>query len=110
MPGFDDFLTKVRRKLTDLAKKNLAEHRDEAVADGKAFLEETRLDLERWTGLLADGKLSRDDFEWLVAGKKDLAELALLKQKGLARVRIDRFRNGLIDIVIDTAVSTFVPG
>jgi len=110
MPGFDDFLSSVRKKLTNLVKRNLQDHRDEAIADGKEFLEKARADLERWTGLLAEGKLSRDDFEWLVAGKKDLAELTLLKQKGLAQVRVDRFKNGLLDIVIDTAVDTFLPG
>ncbi|KKK50796.1 hypothetical protein LCGC14_3121460, partial [marine sediment metagenome] len=32
-------------------------------------------DLKRWTKLLAQGDLSKDDFEWLIAGKKDLAEI-----------------------------------
>lgn len=32
-----------------------------------------RWKLERWSQLLASGVLSKDDFAWLVQGKKDLA-------------------------------------
>jgi hypothetical protein len=64
--------------------------------------------LRRWTKLLAQGDLSKDDFEWLVAGKKDLAEMEALKQTGLALVRLERFQNALISLVIDTAFETFV--
>jgi hypothetical protein len=37
-----------------------------------------------------------------------LAELHALKQAGLAMVRIDRFKNALLDLVIDTAFDVFL--
>lgn len=107
MADFDDFLENLKKGLEELAKKNWREFRDAAEKDGKAFVEKTKEDLRRWTKLLAQGDLSKDDFEFLVAGKKDLAEMEALKQAGLTLVRLERFQNALISLVIDTAFETF---
>lgn len=107
MPDFDDFLENLKKGLEELAKKNWGEFREAAEKDGKAFVEKTKEDLRRWTKLLAQGDLSKDDFEFLVAGKKDLAEMEALKQAGLTLVRLERFQNALISLVIDTAFETF---
>ncbi len=40
-----------------------------------------------------------------LAGEKDLAQLRLLKAKGMAQINLDEFTNGLIDLVAKTAVS-----
>lgn len=108
MPDFDDFLENLKKGLEELAKKNWAEFREAAEKDGKAFVEKTKEDLRRWTKLLAQGDLSKDDFEFLVAGKKDLAEMEALRQAGLTLVRLERFQNALISLVIDTAFETFL--
>jgi len=44
----------------------------------------------------------------LILNKKDVVELQLLKEAGLSAVRIDRFKNVLINLVIDTAFDVFV--
>lgn len=108
MANFDDFWTSLSKGLENLALENWKEVKDAALADGKAFLDKTRSDLERWTQSLGTGALTKDDFEWLVAGKKDLAEMQALKAAGLSLVRLEKFQNALISLVINTAVSTFV--
>jgi hypothetical protein len=75
----------------------------QAIADGKAFLNEARDDLERWVGELERKEIDKSDFESLVRGQKDLAEMQALKQAGLAQVSIDTFTNGVLDIVINAA-------
>ena len=107
MANFDDFWKTLKAGLEELALKNWNEVKGAAVADGQAFFDETKADLERWTKLLAAGELTRDDFEWLVAGKKDLAEMQALKNAGLAMVRLERFQNALISLVVDTAFEVF---
>ena len=94
--------------MVEFAEYSWKTYKTAAVKDGKAFLEKSKTDLERWTKMLAKGELTRDDFEWLVVGKKDLAELVALKQKGLAKVALDRFVNGLIDTIVSTAFKTFL--
>jgi len=108
MADFDDFWGSLEKGLEDLAKKNWKEFGEAAEKDGNAFFDKTRTDSQRWTKLLAQGDLSQDDFEWLVAGKKDLAEMEALKQAGLALVRRERFQNALISLVIDRAFEAFL--
>jgi hypothetical protein len=108
MPSFSDFLNALKKELPEFAEYSWKEHKDAAVKDGKKFIEQAKVDLDRWTGLLATGALTKDDFEWLLASKKDLAELAALKQKGLSKVALDRFTNGLIDMIVSTAFKVFL--
>jgi hypothetical protein len=108
MATFDKFIEALNTELVEFAEYSWKTYRDEAVKDGKSFIEKSKDDLERWTKMLAKGDLTGDDFEWLMVGKKDLAELVSLKQKGLAKVALDRFVNGLIDTIVSTAFKTFL--
>jgi hypothetical protein len=107
MATFDEFWKALKKELIDFADYSWKEQRNAAIKDGTAFLEKAKSDLKRWTTLLASGVLTADDFEWLVAGKKDLAELVALKRKGLSQVARDRFINGLIDTIVATAFKIF---
>jgi len=108
MATFDEFFETLKTELGEFAEYSWKSYKTAAIKDGKAFLEKSKADLERWTNMLAKGDLTRDDFEWLVVGKRDLAELVALKNKGLAKVALDRFVNGLIDTIVSTAFKTFV--
>lgn len=108
MAAFDDFIEELKTEIVEFAEYSWKAYKNAAIKDGKAFLEQSKADLERWTKMLAKGDLTRDDFEWLMVGKKDLAELVALKQKGLAKVALDRFTNGLIDTIVSTAFKTFL--
>ena len=108
MANFNDFIDALEDGLETFAREESEEYKDAAKTKGKAFIEETKNDLERWTKALAKGDLSRNDFEWLVKSKKDLFELNTLKQIGLTKVAVDRFVNGVIDLVVDTAFETFL--
>ena len=108
MTTFQDFWKDLQKELVEFAEFSWKEYRRAAIKDGGAFLDKTKKDIERWSKMLASGDLTRDDFEWLIAGKKDLAELAALKRKGLSQVARDRFVNGLIDTVVATAFKAFL--
>ena len=108
MANFNEFSNALKKGIEELAKKSVKEFRKAAEKDGKAFVEETKEDLRRWTKLLARGDLTKDDFEWLVVGKKDLAEMEALKRAGLSLVRLQRFQNALVSLVIDTAFDVFL--
>ncbi|GLS03495.1 hypothetical protein GCM10007860_06390 [Chitiniphilus shinanonensis] len=108
MADFDGFVEALKTELIEFAEYSWKAYKNSAIDDGGAFIERSKDDLERWTKMLANGGLTRDDFEWLMAGKKDLVELAALKQKGLAKVALDRFVNGLIDTIVSTAFKVFL--
>jgi hypothetical protein len=94
--------------LLDFAKVNYEEYKDELLKDGTLFIEKAKSDLERWTEGLASGALSKDDFEFLLKGKKDLAQMEALKQLGLSKIRITKITNGIIDVVVGSAFKTFL--
>ncbi len=103
MFDFNGFISSLEDGIKKLASETLGGHKDVAISDSKEFLENTKTDLKKWTEELARGELSQNDFKFLVAGKKDLAELHGLKQAGLTLVKIENFKNGVIDILVKAA-------
>jgi len=108
MPDIDVFFDALTDEIADLAETHLQELKEAAVEDGRAFLNQTQDDLKRWARLLEEGKLSREEFESLVRGQKDLAEMEALKRAGLAAARAERFRDALIDRIVGTAARIFL--
>ena len=108
MPTFNDFVSTLKSDLLDFAKENLEEYKDELLKDGTLFIEKAKSDLERWTEALASGALSKEDFEFLLKGKKDLAQMEALKQLGLSKIRITKITNSIIDVVVGSAFKTFL--
>lgn len=99
MSEFDDFLEILKDDLLDLAKDFGDDLKDEIIDDGTAFAQNAKEDLEEWNRMLANGELSQEDLEWLIEAKKDLAEMEALKQKGIAKAKIDNLRSAIIETV-----------
>jgi hypothetical protein len=88
-----------------LAEKVFKQYTHQAVSDVNDFIQTSRDDLKRWIEELARGEIDKEEFESLVKGQSDLAEMHALKQAGLAAVRIDSYVKGVLDIVISAAFS-----
>ena len=108
MPDINDFLVSLKDELLGFAEDNLKEYKDELLKDGNDFAKKLKNDLERWGQGLISGALSQKDFEFLVKGKKDLAEMEALKQAGLGKIKINKLRDGVIGIVVNSALKTFL--
>jgi hypothetical protein len=105
---FDDFINAVTEGAKDLAKDIFNGFENQAKEDVKAFANKAEADLKRWTKLLAEKKLTEQDFGDLVQAKKALAEIHALTQAGIALTKLERFRSGLINLVIDKAFEIFL--
>lgn len=108
MGSYDDFKDGVEEGAKLLAREIFHDFEIQAKNDAGAFLEKTKTDMQRWTRLLAEGKLTEQDFGDLVQAKKALAEIHGLSGAGIATAKLERFRTGLITLVVDTAFDTFV--
>ena len=86
-----------------LAQKLFKRFTQQAVSDVQDFLGRSKDDLKRWIEELARGEMDKEEFESLVQGQSDLAEMHALKQAGLGAAQIDIFVNGLLDMVVDAA-------
>jgi len=105
MLNFNDFSKNIKRGVTVLAKDTFNGFTSEAIQDSKTFLKGIEGDIKEWSKLCLDGKLSREELEWLLKGKKDLMELLALKGAGLALIKLDRFKVGLRNLVVDSLFS-----
>lgn len=103
MFDFDKFLQELKDGAVEIAKREATGFVREATSDGTAFLNAVKADLQTWTQQFAEGKLSKEDFEFLVKGKRDLAKMETLKQAGLAAIQVDKIRVALIDLIITAA-------
>ena len=97
-------LSTLKGKIADLAKSTVSNYVKQATKDGEQLLILIKDDLARWSQELADGRITIRDFETLVIGDKDLAEMSALTQAGLALARIDQFRGSLFNLIIDTVL------
>jgi hypothetical protein len=105
---FDAIFEQVLGQSKDLGKTLFRQFAAQAESDARDFVEKARASLEQAAILLAQGRIDRDDFEDLARGKLELAEMRALKQAGLAKVAIDTFTNGVLNIFID-AVFAAIP-
>ncbi|MHC4061455.1 MAG: hypothetical protein ACYSUC_04340 [Planctomycetota bacterium] len=108
MSDFDEFIEKIEEGLKQLSQATLKDFKDGFASDAKDFLEDSKEDLQTWTKQLADGKLSKKDFEDLVLGRKDVAEMHALKVAEITKAKLELFKLQVIDLVVDTAFTVFL--
>jgi len=102
MSDFKKIIEEILKEIESLAAETFKKHKDEAFKDGKAFLDKTEDDLGRFSKLVIKGEIKAEEFTKLVLAKKDLAEMVLLKQAGLAQVKIDKFKDSLLNLIISS--------
>ena len=98
-------LKQIEKDISTLAKTLFKQFAKQAEADGKAFFQTTKEQTEEWLQELANKEITEKNFQSLVRGERDLAEMDALKQAGLAQVSIDTFTSGVIDIIINAALA-----
>jgi hypothetical protein len=102
MASFDDVFDTIKKGVADLAGNTFHEVKDSVVASTNQLLEDNKSDIKQWTQQLTAGDLTQEDLEWLLKARIDAAELTLLYEAGLTAVQIDKFKNDLFNLVIDS--------
>ena len=100
----DSVLSEIGKNITTLAATTVKKFANQAVSDGEAFVATTQEQIANWAEQLANDQISQKNFESLVRGEKDLAEMQGLEEAGLAQASIDSFINGVIEIVINAVL------
>ena len=106
MSEFEDFLKELQKKTIEFIEKHLAENREAAINDANKIVEQLKPDLENWSKTFAG---EQELLERLVKAKLRETEIAALKEAELADISRDKFINGLIGVVVSTAVKHFLP-
>jgi hypothetical protein len=103
MPDID--WKNIERQTASLAQTILGGFVQQATKDAQAFRVRAEQQIAGWLQELRDGEITKKNFESLVRGERDLAEMHALKQAGLAHAALDAFTSGFMEIVLTAALA-----
>lgn len=103
---WNEFQDSVLDGIPVLAENVLKGGANQAKTDVRNFLEESEKKLKLWGDALSQGKIDRDDFEFLVGGQASLLKMHHLKQIGILQGRLESFRIAVISLLINSAFSS----
>jgi hypothetical protein len=97
------FEAAVKDGLEALATGTLKSAKNDIRADVEAFLSASAADLKRWGDALAQGSLTKTDFEFLLKSQADLAKMLALSHRGTSKARIGMFKRDLTSLILRAA-------
>jgi len=106
---FKDLLKELKGNLLNLMGTKFDDLKDESKKDVQDFLKASKDKLERWTTLLTEGKITIEDYKWLVESQKDLVVLKGLYAAGVSKIKLGHLKNSILDTVIETAIGFVKP-
>lgn len=104
-----EFKALVLQGVEKLARDTVGDVISSARSDALRFVESSAPLLREWSIDLGRGELTEAQFEDLVKGESQLATLTALTQLGLAKTKLERFRTGLIDLVVRSSFKALTP-
>ena len=109
MSKIDVFLGGVRDGVVDLGKDYIKGAKQRGIDDMLAYAQARKADVERWGHMLESGELSPEDFRQLLLALRDEGEIRGLRVAGVELARLQRLREALANLVINSAVKAFLP-
>ena len=108
MADFDKVFDDIKNQVGAEAETDLKQFFDQGKQDAQAFLDQSRDRLEKWMQLLADKQIDEDEFGWLVESQKAVAQMAALKKANAGTMQIEKFRDSVFQIIVNTAVPAII--
>lgn len=102
---FDQLFQDMKNAIEPVAKEEVKDYVIEAKKDGQQALENIKQNLQHWIEEVENGAMTYEDLAFLLKGEDGLSEMITLKEAGLSAVHIDKFENGLINMIIGTLTS-----
>lgn len=99
---FDQLFTSLVAGVKGVAEQNLNECIHDAASSGISTIYNLKLELQHWTEQLAAGEIGKEDLEWNLQSAIDASEMTALKQAGLLQIHVDKFKAGLLNLIMQT--------
>jgi hypothetical protein len=87
-------------EFTVLLKNTVGNVVTDAKADAQRFVEQRKDNLQHWASLYASKKLTAQDLESLLRSSKNLFDMELLKQSGIALIAVEKFKTDAIAVIM----------
>ncbi|MGN6265953.1 MAG: hypothetical protein ACTHM5_09780 [Ginsengibacter sp.] len=98
---FETLFKSIQTEVISLAKKSLEDSLKEAKADGMDVLDGLKANIKKWSLQVVNKEMTIDDLKFLMETQKEEMEMAALKEAGLKEIELDKFKNGIVGIVIN---------
>lgn len=108
MADFNKIFDNIKDQVGAEAQTGLKEFSDQGKQDAQAFLDQSRGRLEKWMQLLADKQIDEDEFAWLVESQKAAAQMEALRKANAGTMKIEQFRDSVLQIVVKTAITAAI--
>ncbi|MGE5557851.1 MAG: hypothetical protein ACM3WV_04485 [Bacillota bacterium] len=102
--AFETIFQKLLIQIRDSAELMHEKYREEAIADGQAFLHEIREDLWKWTQLLMKNEINYAEFRAVVIKLSEKANVISLLSKGLGISAVGSYKENLARSIVHTVV------
>jgi hypothetical protein len=106
--NIENILKEIKKELLILFSDHFKNLTDQSKKDLENFLSKTEEKLSRWTLLLAEQKITNEEFEWLVKSQKDLLVLTSLQEGGISKIRLSNIKNQAINTIIKTILTSII--
>ena len=91
--------------LLTLLGNKYKEFKPEIQKDIADFIKQSEEKLKRWILLLADGSLTKEEFEWLLKSQRDLVALKTIQATGISKIRINNIKNSILKTIFDVVIA-----
>ena len=102
---FDMIYGLLKNNLASVAKDTVHDYVTAAKKDGQQALENMKENLQHWTQEVENGAMTTEDLRFLLNSEAGLDEMIALKEAGLAAIQVDKFKDGLINMIIGIVTS-----
>ncbi|NQY05589.1 MAG: hypothetical protein HRT68_05120 [Flavobacteriaceae bacterium] len=102
---FEKLFKELKEEITQIAKDRFGDQANDIIKDMEDYLAESKEKIKKWSLLFVDGKIDKDELEWLLKSQKDILVLKTLRQAGVGMISIGHFKNKVIDTVLEKLVS-----
>jgi hypothetical protein len=102
MSDFNALFQSLKSSVEDYVKSNAKDHFTDVAKDARAFLEDSKSDLQKYTMQLEQGIITKEKFESLMLDMKDNLKLEGALQAGLSQIKADQIKSGIITMLTQT--------
>jgi len=98
---FAKVFKELKSDILGLVKEKFGEEGNNIKDDVSKFLDGSKEKLERWTGMLARGVITLEEYKLLMKSQKDLVIMTALHKAGISNIRLGHFKNAVIKLIAD---------
>ncbi|MEZ4858745.1 MAG: hypothetical protein R2781_08030 [Flavobacteriaceae bacterium] len=101
---FENLFKELKTDILNLVKEKIGPEGKNTKEDIATFLEESKEKLKRWTLLLANGVITKEEYELLLMSQKDLVIMKTLHKAGISKIKLGHLKNSVIKLIVSKAV------